>query len=191
MKTVCVALALAVPCAGFMNPMANMRPTTSSSMTMSSSQPISRAQALNNVFASGAAAIAAAAVPGAAFGDGATSLATQARARGIYGSRIEGLKGAVDKGDTKAVLIEQSSFALFNSGVFSTNKTKFREAEKLAKAVVEAATLGDASALKSAYAAYFKYIEKKSGYSGATDGQGLGSEFDYKNRTPQGTVYQR
>ena len=96
--------------------------------------------------------------------------------------RNENPKGAVDKGDTKAVLIEQSSFALFNSGVFSTNKTKFREAEKLAKAVVEAATLGDASALKSAYAAYFKYIEKKSGYSGATDGQGLGSEFDYKNR---------
>lgn len=151
-------------------------------MTMSSSEPVSRAQALNTVFASGAAAIAAAAVPSTAFADGATSLATQARARGVYGARIEALKGAVDKGDTAAVLSEQNCFVLFNSGVYSTNKAKFAEADKLARAVVQAAGAGDAAGMKSSYAAYTKYIEKKSGFTGAGDGQGLGSEFDYKNR---------
>lgn len=191
MKTVFVALALASPCAAFMAPMANVRSATSSSMTMSSSEPISRAQALTNVFASGAAAIAAAAVPGAAFADGAKSMATKSRARGIYGSRIEALKSAVDKGDTAKVLEEQSCFVLFNSGVYSSDKVKFAEADKLARAVVQAASAGDAASLKSSYAAYTKYIENKSGFNGAGDGQGFGSEFDYKNRTPLGTVYQR
>lgn len=149
---------------------------------MSTNEPMSRSQALNTVFASGAAAVAAAALPSAAFADGAKSLATQARARGTYGGRIADLKAAVDKGDTAAVLGEQNVFALFNSGVYSTDKKKFGQADDLAKAVVSAARAGDSGDLKKTYAAYMKFTEKKSGYAGAGDGQGLGSEFDYKNR---------
>lgn len=149
---------------------------------MSTSEPMSRSQAISTVFASGAAAVAAAALPSAAFADGAKSLATQARSRGIYGARIEGLKSAVDKGETAAVLSEKNAFILFNSGVYSTDKAKFAEAHKLSEEVLAAAAAGDTGALKTAYAAYVKYTEKKSGYNGAGDGQGLGSEFDYKNR---------
>lgn len=143
---------------------------------------MSRSQAISTLFGAGAAVAAAAAVPGAAFADGAKSMATQARARGIYGGRIAALKGAVDKGDTAAVLSEQNVFRLFNSGVYSTDKAKFAAAEDLAKQVVTAAASGDAKALKDSYAAYVKYTEKKSGFNGAGDGQGFGSEFDYKNR---------
>lgn len=150
---------------------------------MSTSEPMSRSEAISTVFASGAAAIAAAAVPSAAFADGAKSLATQARARGVYGARIEALSGAVAKGDAQAVLVEQGAFALFNSGVFSTDKKKFAKADELAKAVVSAAKTGDKAALKSSYAEYTKFVEKKSGFEGAGDGQGFGSEFDYKNRS--------
>ena len=150
---------------------------------MSTNEPMSRSQAISTLFGGAAAvAAAAAAVPSAAFADGAKSLATQSRARGIYGGRIAALKGAVDKGDTSAVLEEQNCFRLFNSGVYSTDKAKFAKAEELAKSVVQAASAGDAKALKDSYAAYMKYTEKKSGYNGAGDGQGFGSEFDYKNR---------
>lgn len=153
-----------------------------SALSMSTSEPMSRSQAISTVFASGAAAVAAAALPSAAFADGAKSLATQARSRGVYGARIEALKPAVEKGDSAAVYSERNAFTLFNSGVYSTDKTKRLEANKLAEAVVAAASTGDAGALKSSYAAYMKFTEKKSGYSGAGDGQGFGSEFDYKNR---------
>lgn len=149
---------------------------------MSTNEPMSRSEAISTLFGAAGAVAAAAAVPSAAFADGAKSGATQARARGIYGGRIAALKGAVDKGDTAAVLEEQLVFRLFNSGVYSTDKTKFAKAEELAKSVVQAANLGDAKALKESYAAYVKYTEKKSGYDGAGDGQGFGSEFDYKNR---------
>lgn len=149
---------------------------------MSTSEPMSRQQAISTVFASGAAAVAAAALPSAAFADGAKSLATQARSRGIYGARIDALKPLVEKGETAAILKEKNVFILFNSGVYSTDKAKRGEADKLAEAVVAAASAGDKGALKTSFTAYLKYTEKKSGYSGVGDGQGLGSEFDYKNR---------
>lgn len=143
---------------------------------------MSRSEVLNSVLASGAAAVAATALPGVAFADGARSLSTKARARGYYGHRIENLKGAVDKGDTAAVLDQQNIFGLFNSGVYSTDKQKFAEADELAKAVMSDARAGDGAALKKSYAAYTKYTEKKSGYKSAEGGRGWGSEFDYKSR---------
>lgn len=147
---------------------------------MSADQPMSRSEALSSAFASASAALVAASVPSAAFADGAVSSATIARARGIYGARIEGLKPAVDKGDTAAVLAEKNAFTLFNSGVYATNKAKFATAEGLAKAVLDAASAGDAAALKSAYADYIKYTVVKSGFKATDDGQGMSSEFDYK-----------
>lgn len=146
-------------------------------------EPQSRAEVLSTVFKAGASVVAAAAIPtSAVFADGATSAATQARARGIYGTRIESLKPLVDKGDSAAVLAEQNAFKLFVSGVYSTDKAKKAEAGKLADAVLSAAKSGDAGALKSSYAAFIKYTAKPSGFSGAGEGQGFGSEFDYKNR---------
>lgn len=146
-------------------------------------QPMTRAEVLSTVFSAGAvAAVAAAGLPTVAFADGAKSLATQARARGIYGGRVEALKDAVAKGDTAAVLAEKNAFTLFVSGAYSTTKGKKAEASKLAGAVISAAEAGDAAALKTSYAAFMKYTEVKSGYKGAGDGQGFGSEFDYKNR---------
>lgn len=149
-------------------------------MKMSMDEPMSRSEAISTALATAGAAVAAASMPSVAFADGARSSATQSRARGIYGTRIEGLKSSVDKGDTAAVLAEKNAFILFNSGVYSTDKAKFATADGLAKDVIKAAESGDASGLKSAYAAYLKYIVVKSGYKAEDEGQGLGSEFDYK-----------
>lgn len=151
-------------------------------MAMSVNEPMSRSQAINTAFASGAAAAVVAGLPGVALADGARSLSTKARARGYYGRRIEDLQRAVDTGDTAAILDQQNIFGLFNSGVYSTDKHKFAEADELAKAVMSAARTGDGAELKKAYAAYTKYTEKKSGYKSAERGRGWGSEFDYKNR---------
>lgn len=147
---------------------------------MSADEPMSRSQAVSSAFAAAGAAIAAASVPSVAFADGAKSSATQSRARGIYGARLEGLKSSVDKGDAAAVLAEKNAFILFNSGVYSTDKSKFATADGLAKDVLKAAEAGDAAGLKSAYAAYMKYTLVKSGFKDEESGQGLGSEFDYK-----------
>lgn len=147
---------------------------------MSADEPMSRSQAVSSAFAAASAAIAAASVPSVAFADGAKSAATQSRARGIYGARLEGLRPSVDKGDAAAVLAEKNAFSLFNSGVYSTNKEKFATAEGLAKDVLKAAEAGDAAGLKSAYATYMKYTVIKSGFKDSDSGQGLGSEFDYK-----------
>ncbi|CAM9203054.1 unnamed protein product [Choristocarpus tenellus] len=169
----------------------NINMCMSRSMTMSVDEPQTRAAALSNVVATAAAALAASAVPGAAFADGAKSLSTKARARGIYGNRIYSLDAAVKAGDCAAVASETNAFILFNSGVYSTQPDKKKQADTLSKAVISAANAGDKSALQSAYKEYIKYIEVKSGYSGAGDGQGFGSDYDYKSRTSLGTVYQR
>lgn len=58
--------------------------------------------------------MAAGAAP--AFADGAVSMATVQRARGIYGGRIADLTDAVEKGDTAAIMAEKNAFALFVSG---------------------------------------------------------------------------
>lgn len=152
-------------------------------MSMATDQPMSRAEVINSAFATAGAALAAAAVmPTPAFADGAKSASTQARARGIYGTRLEGLKSAVDKGDAAAVLAEKNAFILFNSGVYSTDKAKFAKASDLAQAVIVSANAGDVAGLKKAYSEYMKYTVVKSGYATVGDGQGFGSEFDYKNR---------
>ncbi|CAM9735700.1 unnamed protein product [Discosporangium mesarthrocarpum] len=189
-KTICVALALANCASAFMAPSSMRTPIMSDrTMTMSATNgPVTRGEVLSTAFA---AALAATAVPGAALADGAKSLSTQSRARGIYGARIFALDSAVKSGDFAAVLDEKNAFILFNSGVYSTNKEKKAAATSLSKAVVAAAEAGDKAALQDAYKKYVSVIESKSGYASAGDGQGLGSDFDWKNsRTPKGTVYQ-
>merc|ERR1712224_1100925 len=70
-------------------------------------------------------------MPQVAMADGAVSVATIQRARGIYGGRIAGLKDAVSKGDFAAVESEKNAFILFNSGAYRTNSPKAK-AEKAA-----------------------------------------------------------
>merc|ERR1719353_1979454 len=115
----------------------------------------------------------------ALFATGAAALAP-ARSRGIYGGRIAALSGAVSKGDFAAVADEKNAFILFNSGAYQL-KTP---AAKAAKA---------AGKLKAAYAAYTKNagIDLSPGKESVMGGQGFGSDYDWKNRTPKGTVYQR
>ena len=60
----------------------------------------------------------------AANADGAVSLATMARSRGIYGTRVADLADAVEKGDFEAVLAEKNAFVLFNN---SNNRPKNKE----------------------------------------------------------------
>lgn len=125
------------------------------------------------------------------------STTTIQRSRGIYGGRIAALSGAVSKGDFAAVADEKNAFILFNSGAYQ----KKGQANKSAKAVAQEGTAEifaavdakDAGKLKAAYAAYTKNagIDLSPPKESVTGGQGFGSDFDWKNRTPKGTVYQR
>ena len=113
--------------------------------------------------------------------------------RRSYGSRIFKLKGA----STAAVIEEKNAFILFNSGAYQL-KTP---AAKAAKAVAQEGTADifaavdakDAGKLKAAYAAYTKNagIDLSPAKESVMGGQGFGSDYDWKNRTPKGTVYQR
>ena len=153
-----------------------------------------RRAALQKVAGAVAGALA---LPQVASADGAVSTATVARSRGIYGGRIAALSGAVSKGDFAAVADEKNAFILFNSGAYQL-KTP---AAKAAKAVAQEGTANifaavdakDAGKLKAAYAAYTKNagIDLSPTKESAMGGQGFGSDYDWKNRTPKGTVYQR
>lgn len=70
--------------------------------------------------------VAAGAAP--AFADGAVSMATVQRSRGIYGGRIADLGAAVEKGDTAAVTAEKNAFALFVSGGYKMSTKAVRRA---------------------------------------------------------------
>merc|ERR1719335_1965482 len=100
-----------------------------------------------------AGAVAGAVVmPQVAMADGAVSVATIQRARGIYGGRIAGLKDAVSKGDFAAVESEKNAFILFNSGAYRTGeKAKAEKAAAVAayEDVVAALNAKDAGKLKS------------------------------------------
>lgn len=91
--------------------------------------------------------------PKPAFADGAVSPATVQRARGIYGSRIASLKGAVENGDFDAILEEKNAFELFNSGAFSLRSATAKEQKKTSvaatKDILEACAAKDKSKLKS------------------------------------------
>ena len=96
-----------------------------------------------------------------------------------------------------AVADEKNAFILFNSGAYQL-KTP---AAKAAKAVAQEGTADifaavdakDAGKLKAAYAAYTKNagIDLSPAKESVMGGQGFGSDYDWKNRTPKGTVYQR
>jgi len=129
-------------------------------------------------------------LPSLALADGARSAATEARARGIYGQRIVGLESAVNSGDFGAVAAEKNAFILFNSGAIS-DKAKKAEAVKGTNAIFAAIRAKDASALKSAYSAYKSANDLKVITASTDQGQGYSSDYDWKTRTPAGTIYVR
>lgn len=87
-------------------------------------------------------------MPLAAQADGANSLQTQLRARGIYGSRIYALQGK----SAAAIVEEKNAFTLFLSGAYRTNiagdaKQIKKDLTALADKIVKtAAAGGDAQA---------------------------------------------
>lgn len=162
--------------------------TTSHGMTMSATSD--RRAAITKI--AGFAALVAA--PTVASADGAVSGATISRAKGIYGSRIYDLKGAVEAGDFKAVIDEKNVFILFNSGAYPGVKNKELKAKAIAgtNAIFAAVRSKDKAALKAAYASYVA-DNKVTGLPelGVDGGQGFGNDYDFKSRTKAGAVYQR
>uniref|UniRef100_A0A7S2S7V4 Photosystem II Psb31 protein domain-containing protein n=1 Tax=Rhizochromulina marina TaxID=1034831 RepID=A0A7S2S7V4_9STRA len=134
----------------------------------------------------------------AAFADGAVSLATVARARGLYGGRIAALSDSVNKGDLEAVEAEKNAFILFNSGVYARNGPVDRKNKKVAVAATnslfDAVSKGDKAGVKSAYAEFMKVADIQPGYSGKDKDftQGYSTEYDWKYKDPKkGSIYIR
>lgn len=132
--------------------------------------------------------------PTMASADGAVSKASVQRARFTYGSRIAGLKDAVAKGDFAAVADEKSAFILFNSGAYPGAKVKASKEAAIAgtNAIFSAIRSKDKAALKSAYDSYCSAngIKPLADVS-ASYGQGYSSDFDYRVRTNQASIYVR
>eukprot|EP00617_Octactis_speculum_P023869 CAMPEP_0185767228 /NCGR_PEP_ID=MMETSP1174-20130828/41831_1 /TAXON_ID=35687 /ORGANISM="Dictyocha speculum, Strain CCMP1381" /LENGTH=188 /DNA_ID=CAMNT_0028451305 /DNA_START=55 /DNA_END=621 /DNA_ORIENTATION=+ len=131
----------------------------------------------------------------AALADGAQSMSTRQRSKGIYGARIVALDQAVAAGDFAAVEEQKNAFVLFVSGGFTTPSGKVIAKELKADYanIFAAVSNKDQAALKSSYAEFVKkadirplYDEKTKAYT-----QGYSTEYDWKAYTPKGTIYQR
>merc|ERR1719464_524380 len=136
--------------------------------------------------ATGAAVLAG--LPQLALADGARSTATVTRARGIYGQRIAALESAVNSGDFGAVAAEKNAFILFNSGAV-TGKADKATAVQQTNAIFAAIRTKDASALKSAYNTYKSTNDLAVLSADVEGGQGYSNDYDFKTRTPAGTIY--
>lgn len=141
-----------------------------------------------NQIAVGAAVIAG--LPAIASADGAKSASTRSRARGIYGQRIAGLESAVNAGDFGAVAAQKNAFILYNSGAI-TRKDQKAEAVKQTNAIFAAIRSKDAGALKSSYNAYKASQDIAVIKVDMSSGQGYSNDYDFKTRTPAGTIYVR
>merc|ERR1711924_257196 len=91
--------------------------------------------------------------------DGAVSIATIQRARGIYGGVSRDSRRRCP-GDFAAVESEKNAFILFNSGAYRTKSPKAKAEKAAAEAayadILAAVSAKDAGKLKSSYAAYVK-----------------------------------
>lgn len=131
-------------------------------------------------------------VPAIASADGAVSGASVSRARGIYGSRIAALEGAVNSGDFGAIAEEKNAFILFNSGAYAANKAKKNAAIAGTNKIFAAIRAGDKSAVKAAYSEYIATNEIKPITDVTTvDGQTYSADFDYRVRTKAASIYVR
>lgn len=131
-------------------------------------------------------------VPAIASTDGATSSASIRRARGLYGSCIADLKGAIAAGDFAAIAEEKNAFILFNSGAYPTNKAAKAKAIKQTNAIFTAIRARDKSGVASAYNTYI--ADNKISPLPVVDSanrQGQCGDFDYKVRSSAGAIYVR
>jgi len=145
-----------------------------------------------------AGAIAGAVVmPQVAVADGAVSVNTIQRSRGIYGGRVAALKDAVAKGDFAAVENEKNAFILFNSGAYRLNSPAAKAQKAVTVAAYEdvfaAVAAKDAGKLKTSYAAYVKAadIDINPKPVDVNTGQGFSNDYDWKVKTSKGAIYQR
>jgi len=143
----------------------------------------------------GIAASVVAGLPSVVLADTASSMV---RAKGIYGTRIAGLKDAITAGDFQAVAEEKSAFILYNSGAYPGVKNKEKKATAIegTNEIFSAIRAKDKSALKKAYDGYLAICEitglpDEASRGGKIQGQGFGSDYDFRSRTKAGTVYQR
>jgi len=187
MRSFIVALALLASASAFSPTILRARSTVSMSAENVDRRDMlaKTAGVLGGVFAGAQAANA----------DGAVSLATMSRSRGIYGTRVADLAGAVEKGDFEAVLAEKNAFVLFNN---ANNLPKLKEAKKVnakkQEAIFAAAKAGDKAGLKAAYADYIKTAELPNPVYKGKDlaySQGYSSDYDWRARTDRGTIYVR
>ncbi|CAM9754311.1 unnamed protein product [Chrysoparadoxa australica] len=187
-------LALVAQASAFVAPSAPVG-VTQRSATIMSAVPESRREMIKTVLGTATAAIVAGAVTESASADGAVSLATIARAKGIYGGRILGLKDAVSKGDFDAVGAEKNAFVLYNSGAYKRgnvdDKANQAQATALTKEIMAAVSAKDKAALGKAYSAYVKLIDIDTKLYDPAGSQGISSDYDWKSRTNKGTIYQR
>lgn len=146
----------------------------------------------------GIAASVVAGLPSVVLADGASSTSTIQRAKGIYGSRIAGLKAAIAAGDFQAVAEEKSAFILYNSGAYPGAKNKEKKASAIegTNQIFAAIRAKDKSALKKAYDNYLVICEitglpDETAKGGFSQGQGYSNDYDYRVRTKAGTIYQR
>jgi hypothetical protein len=140
------------------------------------------------------AAVGLVAVPAMASADGSISKATVQRSRFNYGKRVASLKAAVDKGDFGAVAAEKNAFILFNSGAYPGVKNKPKKQAAIAgtNAIFSAIRSKDAAALKTAYSSYMSTNDiSEASKIESTYGQGYSSDFDYRVKTPQASIYVR
>jgi len=182
--TVAIAALLATSAAAF-------APATPQRSSTALNVEVDRRVAFGQI-AAGAATVAA--FPQLASADGAVSTATITRSRALYGGRIADLKKAVESGDLAKVVEEKNSFILFNSGAYPrvVDKQKKKEAISQTNAIFAAIRSGDKAAAKKAYSEYVAANGiKPLPAVDASKGQGYSTEFDFKSRTPAGTIYVR
>jgi type II secretory pathway component PulC len=103
------------------------------------------------------AAAAAAAVPLAAYADGATSKAQTERSRAIYGSRVFRLA----KADAETVLEEQNAIQLFITGSYrsSADSATKKKLVALQKDIVKAAKAGDTAGAQAGLKSFIALAE--------------------------------
>jgi hypothetical protein len=184
----------AIVCATLLASASAFAPSSIESRSTTSLEAVDRRVAFGQMAAGAAGIVGASSLSAPAFADGAVSNGTRLKARVIYGARILDLEAAVKAGDFKAVAAEKNAFVLFNSGVYSSPKTKTekKQAIKDVNAIFAAIRSKDQAALSTAYKAYV--ADNNIVAIPDLDGgkvQSYSSDFGYLAKTKSAAIYVR
>ena len=163
--------------------------------TRMAAEVVDRRAALSAAVSGAVALGALGALAPAARADGAVSKATVSRARGIYGAKITALAGAAKVGDLKAFEAERGAFDIFSSSGYARSTLAEKKAVKAGVAEIYAAVAArDKPAVEAAYARFTKAYVPVNPFGdsvGVDAGQGCatGCDYDWKARTPKGTLF--